>query len=46
VLPAAIPACLGRRALGLPRDWGTMIVLLASGNASIVSWNILDSTRT
>lgn len=23
-----------------------MIVLLASGNASIVSWSILDSTRT
>ena len=23
-----------------------MIVLMASGNASIVSWNIFDSTRT
>jgi phosphate transport system permease protein len=33
--------------LGFGRAIGeTMIVLMASGNASIVSWNIFDSTRT
>jgi phosphate transport system permease protein len=34
-------------ALGFGRAIGeTMIVLMASGNASIVSWSLLDSTRT
>jgi phosphate transport system permease protein len=33
--------------LGFGRAIGeTMIVLMASGNASIVSWHIFDSTRT
>ena len=33
--------------LGFGRAIGeTMIVLMASGNASIVSWNLFDSTRT
>jgi len=47
VLPAAIPGVFAAVVLGFGRAIGeTMIVLLASGNASIVSWNILDSTRT
>ena len=33
--------------LGFGRAIGeTMVVLMASGNASIVSWDIFDSTRT
>ena len=33
--------------LGFGRAIGeTMVVLMASGNASIVSWNIFDSTRS
>jgi phosphate transport system permease protein len=47
VLPAALPGVFAAVALGFGRAIGeTMIVLMASGNASIVSWNILDSTRT
>jgi phosphate transport system permease protein len=47
VMPAAIPGVFAAVVLGFGRAIGeTMIVLLASGNASIVSWNILDSTRT
>jgi phosphate transport system permease protein len=47
VLPAAIPGVFAAVALGFGRAIGeTMIVLMASGNASIVSWNIFDSTRT
>ncbi|MCU0771640.1 MAG: phosphate ABC transporter permease subunit PstC [Verrucomicrobia bacterium] len=47
VLPAAIPGVFAAVVLGFGRAIGeTMIVLMASGNASIVSWNILDSTRT
>lgn len=47
VLPAAMPGVFAAVALGFGRAIGeTMIVLMASGNASIVSWNILDSTRT
>lgn len=47
VLPAAIPGVFAAVMLGFGRAIGeTMIVLMASGNASIVSWNILDSTRT
>jgi phosphate transport system permease protein len=34
-------------ALGFGRAIGeTMIVLMASGNASIMSWSLFDSTRT
>jgi phosphate transport system permease protein len=47
VLPAAIPGVFAAVVLGFGRAIGeTMIVLMASGNASIVSWDILESTRT
>lgn len=47
VLPAALPGVFAAMALGFGRAIGeTMIVLMASGNASIVSWSLLDSTRT
>src|SRR6266481_633278 len=47
VLPAAVPGVFAAVALGFGRAVGeTMIVLMASGNASIVSWHIFDSTRT
>ena len=47
VVPAALPGILAAIILGFGRAIGeTMIVLMATGNASIVSWNILDSTRT
>jgi phosphate transport system permease protein len=47
VLPAAIPGVFAAIVLGFGRAMGeTMIVLLASGNASIMSWNIFDSART
>jgi len=47
VLPAAIPGVFAAVALGFGRAVGeTMIVLMASGNASIVSWHFFDSTRT
>jgi phosphate transport system permease protein len=47
VLPAALPGVFAAVVLGCGRAIGeTMIVLMASGNASIVSWNVFDSTRT
>ncbi len=47
VLPAAIPGVFAAVVLGFGRAIGeTMVVLMASGNASIVSWNIFDSART
>jgi phosphate transport system permease protein len=47
VLPAAMPGVLAAVILGFGRAIGeTMIVLMASGNASIVSWSLFDSTRT
>jgi phosphate transport system permease protein len=47
VVPAALPGVFAAVALGFGRAIGeTMIVLMASGNASIVSWNLFDSTRT
>jgi phosphate transport system permease protein len=47
VLPAALPGVFAAIALGFGRAIGeTMIVLMASGNASIVSASIFDSTRT
>jgi len=47
VVPAALPGIFASIALGFGRAIGeTMIVLMASGNASIVSWSMLDSTRT
>jgi phosphate transport system permease protein len=47
VLPAALPGVFAAIVLGFGRAIGeTMIVLMASGNASIVSWSLFDSTRT
>jgi phosphate transport system permease protein len=47
VLPAASPGIAAGVALGLGRAIGeTMIVLMASGNAAIMSANLADSTRT
>jgi phosphate transport system permease protein len=47
VLPAALPGVFAATVLGFGRAFGeTMIVLIASGNASIMSWSIFDSTRT
>jgi phosphate transport system permease protein len=42
-----MPGVFAAIVLGFGRAIGeTMIVLMASGNASIMSWNIFDSTRT
>src|SRR4029077_21006143 len=47
VLPAALPGIFAAIALGFGRAIGeTMVVLMASGNASIMSWSVFDSTRT
>jgi len=47
VLPAASPGIAAGVALGLGRAVGeTMIVLMASGNAAIISGSLVDSTRT
>ena len=47
VLPAALPGVFAAIVLGFGRAIGeTMIVLMASGNASIMSGNIFDSART
>ena len=47
VLPAASPGIAAGVALGLGRAVGeTMIVLMASGNAAIVSASLADSVRT
>ncbi|MCK4857267.1 MAG: phosphate ABC transporter permease subunit PstC [candidate division Zixibacteria bacterium] len=47
VLPAAIPGIAAGIVLGFGRAVGeTMIVLMASGNAAIVSASFLDSVRT
>ena len=47
VLPAALPGVFAAVVLGFGRAIGeTMIVLMASGNASILSWNLFDSART
>lgn len=47
VLPTALPGVFAAVVLGFGRAIGeTMIVLMASGNASIVSASLFDSTRT
>jgi phosphate transport system permease protein len=47
VLPAALPGVFAAVALGFGRAVGeTMVVLMCSGNASMASWNILESART
>ena len=47
VLPAALPGVFAAIILGFGRAVGeTMVVLMASGNASIVSASLFDSTRS
>jgi phosphate transport system permease protein len=47
VLPAATPGVLAACVLGFGRAIGeTMIVLMASGNAAVLSWSPVDSIRT
>ena len=47
VLPAAMPGVFAAVILGFGRAVGeTMVVLMASGNASILSWSLFDSTRS
>ncbi|MEW5975013.1 MAG: phosphate ABC transporter permease subunit PstC [Acidobacteriota bacterium] len=47
VLPAAFPGIFAALVLGFGRAIGeTMIVLMASGNAAVFSWNLADSVRT
>jgi phosphate transport system permease protein len=47
VLPAAMPGVLAACVLGFGRAIGeTMIVLMASGNAAVLSWSPVDSVRT
>ncbi len=47
VLPAALPGVFAAVVLGFGRAIGeTMVVLMASGNASIMSWSLFDSTRS
>jgi phosphate transport system permease protein len=46
-LPAAMPGIFAGMVLGFGRAVGeTMIVLMASGNAAIISWNFGESIRT
>ncbi|MBL9173190.1 MAG: phosphate ABC transporter permease subunit PstC [Verrucomicrobiales bacterium] len=47
VLPAALPGVLAAVVLGFGRCIGeTMVVLMVSGNASLLSWSPFDSTRS
>jgi phosphate transport system permease protein len=47
ILPAALPGVFAGIVLGFGRAIGeTMIVLMAAGNAAIVSWSLSDSIRT
>jgi phosphate transport system permease protein len=47
VLPAALPGVFAGIVLGFGRAIGeTMIVLMASGNAAITSWNFTEPVRT
>lgn len=47
LLPAALPGVFAGVVLGFGRAVGeTMIVLMASGNAAITSWNFSESVRT
>jgi len=46
-LPAATPGVFAAVILGFGRAFGeTMIALMATGNAAMVSWDILESVRT
>ncbi len=47
VLPAATPGVFAALILGFGRAFGeTMIALMATGNAALVSWDLFESVRT
>jgi phosphate transport system permease protein len=47
LLPAATPGIFAAFLLGLGRAFGeTMIVLMATGNAALLSWDIVEPVRT
>ncbi len=47
VLPAAVPGIFASVLLGVGRAFGeTMIVLMATGNAAMLSWNVVEPVRT
>lgn len=47
ILPAAVPGVFAAVVLGFGRAFGeTMIALMATGNAPLTSWNILEPVRT
>jgi len=47
LLPAATPGVFAAFLLGLGRAFGeTMIVLMATGNAALLSWNLVEPVRT
>jgi phosphate transport system permease protein len=47
LLPAATPGIFAAFLLGLGRAFGeTMIVLMATGNAALLSWNLVEPVRT
>ncbi len=47
ILPAATPGIFAAILLGVGRAFGeTMIVLMATGNAALLSWNIFEPVRT
>jgi phosphate transport system permease protein len=47
LLPAATPGVFAAFLLGLGRAFGeTMIVLMATGNAALLSWNLFEPVRT
>lgn len=47
VLPAAVPGIFASVLLGVGRAFGeTMIVLMATGNAALLSWNPVEPVRT
>ena len=46
-VPAALPGLGAAVLLGFARTLGeTMIVLMASGNAALLTWNVFEPTRT
>ncbi len=47
VLPAAVPGIFAALLLGVGRAFGeTMIVLMATGNAAMISWSLFEPVRT
>lgn len=47
MLPAALPGVVAAVLLGIGRAFGeTMIALMATGNAALISWNVFHPVRT